>query len=125
MLVPLAVAADLVVLVIFVALGRRTHGQDPGAAGFARVIWPFLVGLALAWPATRLRAAPLAPRRALAAATVTVAVGVALRVGVQGRDFAPTFVLVALTFVGAGLAAWRVVAGRVARVETSRRAENE
>ena len=38
---------------------------------------------------------------------VTVGLGVALRIVVQGHEFKPAFTLVAVVFVGAGMLGWR------------------
>ena len=100
-------AADLAVVVLFVAIGRRTHDTGSAAAGFLRVLWPFVVGLAAGWLVTGLAGAPLAWRRALPAWLVTVGLGVALRILVQGHEFKPAFTLVAVVFVGAGMLGWR------------------
>jgi hypothetical protein len=110
-----AALADLVVVVVFVAVGRRSHHEGSGAAGFLRVVWPFVVGLAAGWVATRLWQAPLAWRRAVPAWLLTVAVGMMLRIAVQGHELAPTFVLVALVFLGACMLGWRAAAARWAR----------
>jgi hypothetical protein len=56
--------------------------------------------------------APLEWRRAIVTWLVTVALGMALRIVVQGRDFKPTFVIVTTVFVGAGMLGWRAVARR-------------
>lgn len=102
-----AAAADLVVIVVFVAVGRRTHHTGGAVAGFLRVLWPFLVGLVAGWLVTGLASVPLAWRRAVPAWLVTVGVGVALRILVQGHEFKPAFTLVAVVFVGAGMLGWR------------------
>ena len=120
--IPVWVAAlvDLAVVALFVAIGRRSHHEDSGAAGFVRVVWPFLVGLAAGWLATRLWQSPLAWRRAVLAWLLTVAVGMTLRITVQGHELAPTFVVVALVFLGACMLGWRAVAARWSR-RTARR----
>jgi hypothetical protein len=100
-------AADLAVLVVFVAIGRRTHDTGGAIAGFLRVLWPFVVGLVAGWLLTGLARAPLAWRRAVPAWLVTVGLGVALRIVVQGHEFKPAFTLVAVVFVGAGMLGWR------------------
>jgi hypothetical protein len=102
-------AADLAVLVLFVAIGRRSHDSGSATAGFLRVLWPFVVGLAAGWLVTGLAGAPLAWRRALPAWLVTVGLGVTLRILVQGHEFKPAFTLVAVVFVGAGMLGWRGV----------------
>jgi hypothetical protein len=40
---------------------------------------------------------------------VTVALGMALRIAVQGRGFKVAFAIVTLLFVGAGMLGWRAV----------------
>lgn len=113
----LALVGDVAVLVVFVLVGRRSHHEDAGLAGFVRVWWPFAVGLGVAWVACGLWRAPLEWGRAVAAWLVTVGVGMAVRILVQGRDFKVAFTIVTLVFVGAGMLGWRVVT----RVVRSRR----
>jgi hypothetical protein len=104
-----AAVADLLVLVVFVAVGRRSHHEDAGLAGFLRVWWPFVVGLAVAWLATGLHRAPLGWGRAVAAWIVTVGVGMAVRIVAEDREFKVAFTIVTMLFVGAGMLGWRAV----------------
>jgi hypothetical protein len=105
----IALVGDLAVLVVFVLVGRRSHHEDAGLAGFLRVWWPFAVGLGVAWLVTGAWRAPLAWGRAVSVWLVTVACGMAVRIVVQGRDFKMAFTIVALLFVGAGMLGWRAV----------------
>jgi Protein of unknown function (DUF3054) len=105
----LALLGDVAVLVLFVLVGRRSHHEDAGVAGFLRVWWPFAVALVVAWLVTGLWQAPLARVRAVAAWLVTVALGMALRIAVQDREFKVAFAIVTLLFVGAGMLGWRAV----------------
>jgi hypothetical protein len=104
-----ALVGDVAVLVVFVLVGRRSHHEDAGVAGFLRVWWPFAVALGAAWIVAGLWRAPLAWVRTVAAWLLTVALGMALRVAVQGRDFKVAFTIVTLLFVGAGMLGWRAV----------------
>jgi len=106
----LALSGDLVVLVVFVLVGRRSHHEDAGLAGFLRVWWPFAVALGVAWLVTGLWRAPLAWPRAVVAWLVTGGVGMALRIVVEDREFKVAFTIVTLLFVGAGMLGWRAVA---------------
>ena len=115
----IAAVADVAVVVLFVLIGRRSHHEDAGIAGFLRVAWPFVVGLAVGWLVTGLARAPLAWARAAGAWLLTVAVGMALRIVVEGRDFSIAFTIVTLVFVGAGMLGWR---GVVRLVHARRRA---
>ena len=114
----IAVVADVAVLVAFVVIGRRSHHEDAGFAGFLRVWWPFAVGLAVAYVVTGLYRAPLAWRRVVAAWLVTVAVGMILRIIVEGRTFKVAFTIVTLVFVGAGMLGWRAVVRAVRSART-------
>ena len=115
-----AFAADLIVLVVFVAVGRRSHDEASGLEGFLRVWWPFALGLVVATIASGTWRAPLEWRRAIAAWVVTVALGMTLRVAVQGREFKPTFLIVTTVFVGAGMLGWRAGVRKVAARRASR-----
>jgi hypothetical protein len=101
------------VLVVFVVVGRRSHHEDAGLAGFARVLWPFAVALLVAWLATGLWRAPLAWSRAVPAWLVTVGLGMVLRIVLEDRAFKVAFTVVTLLFVGAGMLGWRAAVRRV------------
>jgi hypothetical protein len=104
-----ALLGDVAVLVVFVLVGRRSHQEDAGFAGFLRVWWPFAVALGVAWAVTGLWRAPLARGRAVVAWLLTVGLGMTLRIAVQGRDFKLAFTVVTLLFIGAGMFGWRAV----------------
>lgn len=116
----LALLGDIAVLIVFVLVGRRSHHEDAGFAGFLRVWWPFVVGLALAWLATGLWRAPLAWPRSIPAWLLTVGLGMAIRIAAQDREFKIAFTIVTLLFVGAGMLGWRaIVRWRRARVHAA------
>src|SRR4051794_27245176 len=75
-----AFVADAACLVLFSAIGRRSHGEALDLAGVLTTLWPFLAGLVVAWLAGRLWRAPArgVPPRALARAGAPVG-GVLLR----------------------------------------------
>lgn len=105
-----AVVVDLACVMAFVLIGRSSHGEGETVAGIATTAWPFLAGLLIGWAATRgwRRPAALAATGA-GVWLATVAGGMVLRV-VSGQGTAPTFVLVALVFLGAVMLGWRAVA---------------
>ena len=120
----MAAAADVAVVLVFVAIGRRSHGESNDASGFLATLWPFLAGLAAGAAVTRLYAsdgAALSWRRAVPAWLVTVAVGLALRIGVVGHEFKLSFAIVATAFLGLFLLGWRAVFLVVARRRSAAR----
>jgi hypothetical protein len=115
-----AVVVDVVVVLLFVAIGRHTHDHGVSLAGMASTSWPFLAGLAVGWVVVVL---PGGDGTAVGSGAVvclsTVAVGMALRV-VAGQGTAVAFVLVALGFLGALLLGWRAGLAVVRRRRTPR-----
>ncbi len=110
----LPAALDLVLVVVFAAVGRRSHAEGLDLAGVASTAWPFLVGTVTGWA---LAAGVLdSPPRSLAFGAVvvasTVVVGMVLRV-VTGQGTAWSFVLVATLVLSALLLGWRLVAAWV------------
>ena len=45
----LAAVADVVGVLVFCTIGRRSHAEGLSAAGVAETAWPFLVGTAIGW----------------------------------------------------------------------------
>ena len=106
----LAFLADLFVIAVFVAFGRRSHDDGSGLEGFLRVWWPFALGLVVATTAAGMWKHPFEWRRVIAGWLGTVAVGMLVRIAVQGREFKPSFVIVTTLFLGVGMLGWRYVA---------------
>lgn len=104
------VAADLIVLLIFVVIGRSTHDHGVQPSGVLSTLWPFAAGLAAGWLIVILRREKgLSLRDGIIVCLVTVSVGMILRV-VAGQGTAVDFILVALGFLGAMMLGWRVLA---------------
>jgi hypothetical protein len=104
-----AAALDVASVVVFVAVGRRTHDQDPGLAGVFATAAPFLIALAVGWLLARAWYAPMSLRTGLTVWAVTVVGGMLLRNLVFGDGTAASFVVVATLFTGACLLGWRLV----------------
>jgi hypothetical protein len=118
----LAVVLDVACVLVFVILGRASHGEGP--TGVASTAWPFLAGLAGGWLATAVLAGrPLRPFRlwpaGVGAWLGAVVLGMLLRV-ISGQGTAPAFIGVALAFLGLFLLGWRLL-GRLGRLEWLRR----
>src|SRR6266480_5406507 len=110
----LAVVLDVACVLVFVILGRASHGEGP--TGVAATAWPFLAGLAGGWLATAVLAGrPLRPLRpfrlwpaGVGAWLGAVVLGMLLRV-ISGQGTAPAFIGVALAFLGLFLLGWRLL----------------
>jgi len=121
----LALLLDVVLVVVFAAIGRATHDGDilgAGGSGLATTAWPFLAGLLLGWVVSlgwRRPAAPL--RTGLPVWAVTLVAGMLLR-ALSGQGVAVAFVIVAGITLLLFLVGWRAIAALVARVRVSRSA---
>ncbi|NLA08896.1 MAG: DUF3054 domain-containing protein [Microbacteriaceae bacterium] len=118
----LAFVADLVLVVIFAALGRASH-QEPvlgaGGLGLLETAWPFAAALAFAWIVTLAFRKPLAPlRTGIPVWVITVAGGMLLR-AVSGQGTAVAFIIVASVTLLIFLVGWRVIAALIARARAA------
>lgn len=110
-----AFAIDVVLVLVFVLVGRRSHGEAPSVAGIIDTLWPFLVGLLFGWLVTFAWRRPLAifwP--GIPIWLMTVAAGMLLRVA-AGQGVEPSFIVVATVVLGVFLVGWRLVALPIAR----------
>lgn len=111
-----AAVLDVLVVLVFVVIGRSSHTEGLDIAGIASTAWPFLAGTALGWLAGRVWREPVRLRPASVAVWLGALVGgMVLRVLVgQGTEL--SFVVVAGTFLAVFLLGWRAVATLVARL---------
>lgn len=106
---------DLLLVVAFAAIGRRSHAETGALVGVLSTAWPFLVGSLVGWGvALAARLVPTTVRGGVPVWLCTVAVGMLLRV-VTGAGTAFSFVLVATTALAILLLLPRVVVERSQR----------
>ena len=113
--ITVALAADVLLILLFAATGRQTHESGPGLAGVFLTAAPFLAAWLIGTLATR-------PRRTWARVwpagvvvwLVTVAGGLLLRV-LTGDTAAPSFQVVTAVTLGALLLGRRLVTSLLMR----------
>lgn len=106
---PALLALDLVAVLVFVVLGRRSHTEGESLRGIATTAGPFLVGLAVAWLFTQAWRRPADGPTGIGVWLVTVVIGMITRRVVFDRGTALPFVIVATSFLGASMIGWRFV----------------
>lgn len=107
----LPVLLDVALVVVFAALGRRSHAHGLSIAGVLQTAGPFLCGTAAGWLLASLLT-DLAPRSlpfGLIVAVSTIVIGMGLRMAF-GAGTAWSFVLVATAVVTFFLVGWRLIA---------------
>lgn len=112
---PVALLADVVLVIVFAGIGLIAHEGGIGLAALARTAWPFLAALAAGWLVCLAWRRPAAPiRTGLPVWAITVVAGMLLRV-IAGDGTAVAFVIVAAVTLALFLVGWRAVAGLVGR----------
>lgn len=111
--VALAAVLDVVAILVFVAIGRRSHDETGSVvAGIVKVAAPFLIALVVGWVVARVWRAPTALGTVAIIWPVTVALGMVLRHTVFGKSTATSFIIVTAIVTFVFLFGWRAIANR-------------
>ena len=119
-----AVIVDAVFVLIFAAIGRASHDENP--LGFLLTAWPFLVALVVGHALAAL--VPARPRRPWSLGwgvivwVVTVGGGMLVRIATGDTAETP-FIIVATLVLAAMLLGWRLIALLARRYRAPRAAD--
>lgn len=104
---PAWLATDVLAVLVFCALGRRSHDEGLNVTGVATTAWPFLTGTVVGWLASRAwqRPTAVAPTGVIVW-LCTVVVGMLLRKA-SAAGVAASFVVVAASVTAVLLLGWR------------------
>ena len=107
---PVAFALDVLLVVVFAAVGRASHDEANPLVGALVTAWPFLVGTAVGWAVVRVlrKAWPLEVGPGITVWFATVLIGMVLRQS-TGQGTAVSFVLVAALVLALFLVGWRAL----------------
>lgn len=111
----LALAADLVAVVVFAAVGRVSHTEADSLWGLLGTAAPFAVGAVVAWVTPWVRSAPAGLRSGVIVVAGSVLVGLLLRWGFTDR-LPWTFALVTAVSLTVLMLGWRGLSLLVARL---------
>jgi Protein of unknown function (DUF3054) len=104
---PASLAVDIVCILLFCAIGRRSHAEGITLAGVAETAWPFLSGTAAGWLLSRGWRKPTAlVPTGVTVWVATVVVGMLLRKA-SSQGVAVSFVIVASVVTAVFLLGWR------------------
>jgi len=110
-----AFATDIVCVLVFCAIGRRSHAEGVTITGVAETAWPFLAGAGAGWLLARGWRRPMAlVPTGVAVWLCTVVVGMLLRKATSAGVSA-SFVVVASLVTALLLLGWRGVAKLITR----------
>lgn len=106
---------DVACVLMFCAVGRRSHDEGLNVAGIATTAWPFLSGTVLGWLASQAWRRPTAVvPTGVVVWLCTVAVGMLLRKATS-VGVAASFVVVASSVTALLLLGWRAALTRLTR----------
>ena len=109
------IVADLVIVLVFVAIGRHVHDHGVQWKGLVSTAWPFAVGLALGWTVVVARRHDGGSLRdGVTVCVMTTCVGMIVRV-LAGQGTAVAFVAVTLVFLGVTMIGWRLARAAATR----------
>jgi hypothetical protein len=110
-----SLAADIVCILVFCTIGRRSHAEGLTVSGIAETAWPFLTGTAVGWLLSRAwrRPAALTPT-GVTVWVATVVVGMVLR-KLTSAGVAASFIVVASISTAVLLLGWRLAVGLLRR----------
>ena len=112
---PVWLGIDVACVLVFCAVGRRSHDEGLNIAGIASTAWPFLSGTVLGWLATQAWRRPTAVYpTGVVVWLCTVAVGMLLRKATSA-GVAASFVVVASSVTALLLLGWRAALTRLTR----------
>src|ERR1700757_1190946 len=99
--------ADVIGVLVFCAVGRRSHDEGLNVTGIATTAWPFLTGTVVGWLVSRgwRRPTAVAPTGVIVW-LCTVVIGMLLRKA-SSAGVAASFVVVASTVTALLLLGWR------------------
>ncbi|KUI00736.1 DUF3054 domain-containing protein [Mycobacterium sp. IS-3022] len=102
-----ALATDVCCLIVFAAIGRRSHAEGVDLAGVAATAWPFVAGAVVGWTLSLgwRRPYSLLPT-GIAVWVCTIVVGMLLR-KLTSAGVAPSFIVVASISTAVLLLGWR------------------
>ena len=116
--IALAAVLDVLLVVVFAAIGRASHDEAAFGPGLVTTAWPFVAALAIGWVASLAWRAPMAVvRTGIPVWLITVVGGMLLR-GVSGQGTAVAFIIVATLTLALFLLGWRLVVTLVRRRRT-------
>jgi hypothetical protein len=116
---PAWLATDVVAVLVFCALGRRSHDEGLSISGVAVTAWPFLSGTVVGWLLSRAWRQPTAVvPTGVIVWLCTVVVGMLLRKA-SSASVAASFVVVAATVTAVLLLGWRAAVGVTLRRRAS------
>jgi len=116
-----AAAADIVLILVFAAIGRDAHHREEPILGVLLTAWPFLAGAGLGWITARAWRSPLSVLHAGVPAWLGSLVGGMLLRALTGQTVVLPFIIVATVALAVFLLGYRLLTAGAARLRSKSR----
>jgi hypothetical protein len=114
-----ALAVDVMAVLMFVAIGRRSHDEGSAVTEFIKTAAPFVIALGFGWLTSRAWNSPIALATGAVIWAETIVLGMLLRRFAFDRGTAVSFIIVTAVFLGMCLIGWRAIVELVRRRQNS------
>lgn len=111
-----AAAADIVLILVFAAIGRDAHHREEPVLGVLLTAWPFLAGAAAGWGLARAWRSPLSVARAGVPVWLASLVGGMLLRALTAQTVVLPFIIVATLALAVFLVGYRLLLAGAARL---------
>lgn len=110
-----AAAADVVLILVFAAIGRDAHHREEPILGVLLTAWPFLAGASAGWAIARVWRSPFDIARAGVPVWLATLVGGMLLRALTGQTVVLPFIIVATLALAVFLVGYRLLLAGVVR----------
>ena len=111
-----AVAADIILILAFAAIGRDAHHREEPVLGVLLTAWPFLSGAAAGWLVARVGRTPLSVLRAGVPVWLGSLIGGMVLRALTAQTVVLPFIIVATLALAVFLVGYRLLLAGVARL---------
>ncbi|WP_324642002.1 DUF3054 domain-containing protein [Pseudarthrobacter sp. LT1] len=111
-----AAAVDMVLILVFAAIGRDAHHREEPILGVLLTAWPFLAGAAAGWMIARVWRSPFSITRAGVPVWLGSLVGGMLLRALTGQTVVLPFIIVATLALAVFLVGYRLLLAGAARL---------
>ncbi|NUT72090.1 DUF3054 domain-containing protein [Pseudarthrobacter sp. C4D7] len=115
-----AAAADVVLILVFAAIGRDAHHREEPIFGVLLTAWPFLAGAAAGWVAARAWRSPFSITKAGIPVWVASLVGGMILRALTGQSVVLPFIIVATIALAVFLVGYRTLVAVAGRLRSKR-----
>lgn len=111
-----AAALDIVMVALFAVIGRQSHAIGLSIGAVFQTMWPFTLGLTVAWLVFRVWRKPLSPLSGVFIAFTALVFGQVIRILSRTGTFSVPFIMVSAIALLLLLVGWRLIGAAITKI---------